>query len=196
MLRGEDGNPDVLLVNGYGFADAVSAGPLANGLEIPVLLTGRDELPFRTERGLIEGNVLRIYAIGGREAIGDEVLDRASRVGCPDEEPCREVVVRLGGADRYETSALVASYAAERFNRDLSTVHLVRGDTFPDALAAGVLAGKRRAVSLLTDPATLSGPTADWLRDHAADVMDVDVLGSPDAVADDVWDEARRLADG
>lgn len=56
--------------------------------------------------------------------------------------------------------------------------------------------GRRRSVSLLTDPKTLSTATADWLRQHASHVQEVDVLGSPDAVADDVWNEARGLADG
>ncbi len=103
--------------------------------------------------------------------------------------------MRLAGADRYGTAAAVAAWAVDDLGADPAIVSLARGDLFADALAAGVLAGNRLSVTLLTAPSDLSEPTQVWLESRAESVELVDVLGSPAAIRDEVWLEARDAAD-
>lgn len=187
-------SPDLLLVNGYSFADAVSAAPVAYRLQWPIGLAAANELPEPTREMIERFNPFRVYVIGGQAAVSDAVAAEAAVVGCDTDAPCRSVE-RFAGADRYQTAAAVADWSADRLGADAELVHLARGDVFPDALAAGVLAGKRGSVTLLTDPARLSDPTRSWLESHAETTAFVDVLGSPDAVSDEAWQEAREAAD-
>lgn len=191
---GHELTPELLLVNGYGFADAVTAAPIAYRFSMPIGLTTAEELPEATRRLIEEFRPSRLSVIGGPSVISDAVVAEAAVAGCADAQPCRSVE-RLGGADRYETAAMVASWAVDRFGADSTTVHLVRGDLFADALAAGVLTGMRRSVMLLTDPAGLSPAARSWLEEHSADTEFIDVLGSPVAVSDQTWQDAEAAAD-
>jgi hypothetical protein len=86
---------------------------------------------------------------------------------------------RLGGADRYETSRIVAAFAA-REGMSWSTVGVATGTSFPDALAASALIGKRGGVLLLTDASGAS--VASEIGSHASAINRVYVLGGTSAV--------------
>lgn len=64
---------------------------------------------------------------------------------------------RVAGADRYATAAAIA---AKAFPDGAATVVLARGDSYPDALAAGPLAAVLHAPVLLTPTDSLSPTTA------------------------------------
>ncbi len=186
-------SPDLVLVNGYSFADAVSAAPAAYRFLWPVALTAADELPEPT-RALIERfRPNRLHVIGGQAAVSDAVVAEAAAVGCDTDEPCR-TVERFAGADRYSTAAAVADWLVDRGGFSAALVQLARGDVFPDALAAGALGGERGSPTLLTEPSELSDATRAWLESRASMTDLVDVLGSPDAVSDQVWQDAQAAA--
>jgi len=82
------------------------------------------------------------------------------------------IVHRIAGSDRYTTS-IAASQArwSAAANVDgapagdqAQAVVLARGDAFPDALAGVPLATYKHGPLLLTDPASLSGPTLQEIR--------------------------------
>lgn len=74
---------------------------------------------------------------------------------------CRNAPVgRIAGADRYATSAQVA----RAFPAGLPTAYLVSGSDFPDALAAGALAGRDAAPVLLTKTDSLPRTVATELQ--------------------------------
>lgn len=87
---------------------------------------------------------------------------------------------RLAGATRYDTAAAIAR--AGFASAEIAVV--VRGDDFPDALAAGGVAGALQAPILLTLPDRLPDATVAVLRDLG--VGTVVVLGGPSAVSPDV----------
>jgi len=87
-------------------------------------------------------------------------------------------LTRLSGADRYGTSAVVATTAFST----APTVILATGSTYPDALAASYLAGSLHAPILLTTPdLPLSAATSAALS--ALGTKDVIIVGGTSAVS-------------
>lgn len=188
----------MLLVNGRSFADSVSVAPSANGKLWPVALTEADALPQETATLLDALNPLRMYVVGGRAAVSDAVVEQAVAAACRYQQDANCVkVARISGADRFETAAAFATYLVTERPGPVTTVNLARGDIFPDALAAGVYGGRLDpdGVTLLVTPDELPEATAAWLHANREAIDTVNVLGSADAVSDEVWQQARDLAE-
>lgn len=192
-----DLGPELLLVNGRSFADAVSSAPRAFHAFIPVAPVETDELPGES-RSIVEYvRPSRIYVMGGQQAVSDAVVEEAVETACQGVDPDCVEVRRIAGPNRFATSAAFASFMLEKGPETGRTVNLARGDIFPDALAAGILGGRPdpESPTLLVTPDELPAEARAWLQQHAEEIDTVNVLGSPDAVSDDVWNEAKSLAD-
>lgn len=87
---------------------------------------------------------------------------------------------RIAGADRYETSAMIA---LERFGASTNAV-LATGEDFPDALCASALAGALDAPLLLTRTATVPASIMSALDDLGVD--NVWIVGGTGVVSSDV----------
>jgi putative cell wall-binding protein len=68
--------------------------------------------------------------------------------------------IRVAGSDRYATAAAVSQ---RHFAPNVPVVYVATGRTFPDALAAGAVAGIQGGPILLTEPATLPTTTRNEL---------------------------------
>jgi putative cell wall-binding protein len=89
-------------------------------------------------------------------------------------------VQRVGGANRYETAALLASYYPVGRTR----VYLASGENFPDALSGAALAGHEQMPLLLARHDSLDPSiVAQLQRIRPGEVV---VLGGPVAVSDAV----------
>ncbi|MGB7449774.1 MAG: cell wall-binding repeat-containing protein [Ornithinimicrobium sp.] len=94
-------------------------------------------------------------------------------------------VERVGGSNRYETAAKMASYYPTG-----GDVYLTTGQQFPDALAAGARAGNRNDPVLLTPKWRLPSSTITQLkRIKPARVF---IVGGPGAVSYSVGRELRK----
>ena len=184
----------VVLASGEGFADALVAGTISvtrQWSRSVVLLVRSDSLPVVVAEELARLRPRRLTVVGGAEAVSDEVVD-AARVatGRDDVE-----VERYGGANRYETAALVADsrYFIWTEGYDPGNVNLASGEDFPDALAATWLSsGANPAPLLLTRRDYLPAATARYLEiDPPSTDMHIRVIGGPAAVSDDVLREAQ-----
>jgi putative cell wall-binding protein len=89
--------------------------------------------------------------------------------------------VRWSGSDRYATSVRISQQA---FPEGTDTVFVATGSAFPDALAAGPLAGMLDAPILLTESATLPAAVSRELQRLQPET--VVVLGGAAAVTADV----------
>ena len=170
--RSEGSTSDTVVVaSGQGFADALSAGPWAWSKSAPVLLCGADGLLGTDALAALssDGNVRRVVVLGGATAVGDVASQLPQGIACE----------RVGGADRYETSRLVAERAATE-GLSLAAPYVASGAGFADALAAGPVAGAKGSSLLLADPAGTS--LAQTLRAHRGEVRSVTVVGGEAAV--------------
>lgn len=98
----------------------------------------------------------------------------------------QEATDRIAGADRVATAANIAAVA---FPDGADIAIVARRDAFPDALAAGGLAGANEAPILLTDPNRLDDRTRRALDELG--VSDVHVVGGPEAISEDVVGQLR-----
>ncbi len=189
----EFGTADVVYIaSGVTFPDALTArlapsGASANarstngftGGDAPTLLTRPDSLPDATAEALDALDPTTIRIIGGPAAVSDDVAQELEGFGA--------VVERIGGADRYETSALMAA----DFPVGLPVVFVATGEDFPDALSGGAAAARADAPVLLTRGGDLPVATADALRNLAP--QSVIVLGGPGAVSDEVFNAIAQI---
>ena len=175
-------SPDTVLVaTGSSFADALSAGPYCWASPAPVLLARDGAL---TEEGVEAvrslAGVRRVVLLGGEAAVSDMVR---TQLGDAYE------YVRLGGADRYETSAAVAAWACGQ-GLSWRTPIVATGAGFADALSGAALAGS------LGSPLLLAGgqgeSAASQLSEHRADVRSLCALGGEAAVSPSLLEALTR----
>jgi putative cell wall-binding protein len=158
------GSKFAFVVNGMSFADALSAGPAAGNLEAPVLLANTASLPATVADELVRLNPDVIIIVGGTGVVSAGVEAQLNAL-MPSDAP----VLRIGGANRYETSRNVAG---EFWLPDSApTAYLATGADFPDALGAGPAAGNEYGPVILVqgsasslDQATKN--TLDYLGAH------------------------------
>lgn len=169
----------VYVASGADFPDALAGVSAAAGADAPLLLVARGELTAPTEDELARLDPDRIVLLGGAASLGDVVADSASRFA--------DTVDRLAGPNRFATAAAIAGHA----DTDADTVFVATGADFPDALAAGAVAGVDGAPVLLATPDRLTDPTRAAVAD--ADPAIVRMLGGPAALSDDVERQLRQL---
>lgn len=123
----------ILIATGTNFADSLSAS--ATG--IPMLLVG-SSLNDDQKMFLQRVKDKWIYILGGTGAVSETVEKQIKEIigGSP---------ARISGANRYETSALIA----REFFQGCSGVAIAFGGNFPDGLCGGPLAGRLNAPLLL-----------------------------------------------
>jgi putative cell wall-binding protein len=156
------GSPDkVLLTTGTGFADALGAAVAAANTGAAVLLTAGSRPATASVDYLRRHGMREHYAVGGPAA-------KASPTS-----------VAIVGADRYSTAAAVAA----RFFPDPSSVALVTGTSFPDALSGGAAIGSRGGPLLLTATSKLSPSSRDYLAAHRSTLQHLLVLGGEAVVS-------------
>jgi putative cell wall-binding protein len=103
--------------------------------------------------------------------------------------------VRLGGANRYETAAMVAEAGiGARGELSWDGSGLATGLNFPDALAAGPMLAVNDSVLLLTRPTTLPSETAAKLRANAGAIDSMFIFGDTNAVSASVEAQVRAAA--
>ncbi|MGI1659841.1 MAG: cell wall-binding repeat-containing protein [Desulfitobacterium sp.] len=162
---------EVILATGSDFPDTLSISALAAKLGIPILLTGKDELPKSVQAYLQENAITKTYILGGAGVISTAIEQTVPHP------------VRIQGKDRYGTNiAVMEHFAAEL---DYSNVYVAQGSNFPDALAGAVLAAKKSA------PLVLAGKTlSDSTNKHLSANLELDTkvigLGGKQVVAADI----------
>ncbi|GAA1949812.1 cell wall-binding repeat-containing protein [Catenulispora subtropica] len=177
-----NGAADVIVASGVSYADALAAGYLSGYLHGPILLTDPRSLPGDTITALAALHARRVRIVGGPQAVDPGVA--AAIAALPAAGGGKLQVTRIAGSSRYETAAAVAEVPAPSAVGVVGgqrTAIVASGANFPDALAGSPLAAGAALPILLTDPAALSGPTADALT--RLGIKQVLVLGGSAAVS-------------
>jgi putative cell wall-binding protein len=160
----------VIVASGVAIADALGASGPASALYQPILLTRRDGLPAETSQALrgTAASVARI--VGGTASVSAQV-----------EQQLRDqqlTVGRLGGANRYEVAANVATYFRPNFSAPSEIIMTSGSDA---ALADSLAAGSLKQLMVLTSP---TGVPEETLRVfQTTPTLDtVTVVGGPASV--------------
>lgn len=127
---------NVILVNGYGYADAVSATPLAKQLNAPILLTHGQTLETEVASTIKSLGAAKIYIVGGTGVVSEDIENTL--------EDSYEVERIAGTTDttRMGTNAEVAERVLEMSNQ--KTAMLVNGqDGYADSLSVASIAAQK-----------------------------------------------------
>jgi putative cell wall-binding protein/plastocyanin len=187
LAAGKTWDGVVFIANGTGFADALSASPIAAAKGWPILLTGGATLHPATEAALASLGVTRAIVLGGTGAVGSAVESRLKALlGAIHVE-------RVFGLDRYATSVEIARFAVLDAGLAWRSPALATGADFPDALAGGVHQGAAGSVLLLT-PGTALHPDVDsLLAAHATEIKHFTFIGGPNALSTAVRNRVHAI---
>jgi len=201
---GGAGNTAVL-ATGENFADALSVGPAVYNKKLPLVLTTGGSLTASAQATLQNLGITNVVIAGGTSAVSGNVETQLKALNITVEN-------RFAGADRTATAALVEAWEVATtattvaatgysgiaglgfvWSANNGQAYVTRGDNFPDALAAGPLAGHGGTIGavtyavgpiLLTGNATTLGagiPTA--FGGNAGNVGQVNTVGLTSAVS-------------
>lgn len=127
---------NVILVNGFGYADAVSATPLAKQLNAPILLTGGKTLESEVASTINSLGASKIYIVGGTGVVSPTIENTLKG---------KYQVERVAGVTdttRMGTNAEVAKKVLSMSNQ--KTGVLVNGqDGYADALSVASIAAQK-----------------------------------------------------
>ncbi|MEI5584046.1 MULTISPECIES: cell wall-binding repeat-containing protein [unclassified Agromyces] len=179
--RYEPGIPVVYLASGATFPDALSGAPHAGLADGPILLTGATALPSVVVDELKRLRPEQVRVLGSAGVISSTVEAQLRQLGL-------YFVDRYAGPTRYETSAVLSG----TFEPGVSVAYVANGANFPDALAAGPVAGITSGPVLLTPTDALPEAIAKELkRLRPARIV---ILGSPGAVSTTVETQIAALS--
>jgi hypothetical protein len=133
------------LASGTVFADSLAGGAAAAHQSAALLLTAPCALPEPTRVALTAMRPARLVILGGTGAVCPAV-EAAARAAAGDAE-----VVRLAGANRFDTAATVATTVFDQ----PAGAFVASGRAFPDALSAGPIAAGSGVPVLLSDTCTM-----------------------------------------
>ena len=139
----------VVLATAGAWPDAVVAGQLGAWWGFPILLTPAEVLHPEVA-ALLEGLVVdRVLVVGGRSAVGEEVVAALGEIVDGAQ------ILRLSGSDRIETADTVASWHVGELQRrgldppgTVVAANLRRDDGYAHALSAAPLLGATAGVLL------------------------------------------------
>lgn len=131
-----------VLVSGNNFADALSAGNLAD--HAPIFLFEKTDMMQRAINTMRSLDVKEVVIIGGEKSVPKSVEERLKKENFK--------VIRIAGRNRYETSTKLAKQLKAKNN---GNVVLASGEKFADALSAAPYAVQKKQTLVLTNGKTL-----------------------------------------
>jgi putative cell wall-binding protein len=162
------GAKTIVVATGANWPDALGGSALAGAVDGPLLLTKPDTLPSEVSYEITRLKATKAYILGSTASVSSAVEKQLKGLGL--------TVIRLGGANRYETARLVADETIKILGSSYQGhAFVATGLNFPDATgAAPVAAALGRPILLANVSAgTVSRPPA---------VKKVAILGSVAAV--------------
>ena len=190
----ERGNKNVVeIASGETFPDALSLSSLAVKENAPILLSKKNELTIPTKLALSTWKVNKATIAGQKETISNDV-EKMVKDGflltynsINNKYSGAKDLRRIGGADRYETSALIAKYAVPEASLGVYT----SGQIFADALVAGPYAGINKAPVLLVKRDSLPLSIANYTK--SSKIKRAVVIGGTSTVYDSTFDMIKDL---
>ncbi len=147
-LNVEKGTP-IVIVNGFGFADALSVSSSAASKGYPIFMSNADKLSNEIKDIIKDISPTKVFMIGGEGVMRNSIVDELKNI-VPSLN--KDNIERVAGKNRYETSLNICS----KFNLLSDNAIVANGENFPDALSGSALASKMDAPIILTDGVNIS----------------------------------------
>jgi putative cell wall-binding protein len=158
------GDPStVLLASGVNFPDGLTGSVAAAQVHGALLLTAGSYLPPEVATYL-KSHAGKVTAIGGPASMADKTA------------------IRIVGADRYATAAMVAA----KFFSKPTAVGVTSGADFPDGLSAATQLAHVHGPLVLSPVSELAVTSTSYLRSISATAADIAIYGGTDVLRDNV----------
>jgi putative cell wall-binding protein len=154
-----------VVVRGDLFPDALLGSSVSGVLDAPLIYTVNGRIPRASLEAMLDRKAhtydregVQVIILGGPEAVSPEVEDSLRSLGF--------VVERIGGADRFETSALVAEHFLDRYRLDTTPIRVLFTFAYDPANThlLGLQSSVERAPILFY--ASLSPPVTGFMAQH------------------------------
>lgn len=168
-----DGKTTTLeIASGENYADALSLNNAAEKDKAPILLVRVNAIDKSVE-DVIKSSKVSLINIAGREkSVSESTKANIKKIS-------NATVNRIGGADRYETSILLAKYSGAK-----EVVVVASGENFADALVAAPFSAKQKGAILLTNKDKLGQNAEQFIKDTKFNKSYV--IGGEKSVSEDV----------
>ena len=123
-----------VVASGQVFPDALSVGTFASREGYPILLVKKDSVPSQIQNAMKDLDINKTYIAGGTNTISTST-----------EAKLPNVVERMAGSTRYETSVAIAK---SKFGAS-KEAYIASGEEFADALVISPVSGKYNRPTLL-----------------------------------------------
>jgi putative cell wall-binding protein len=196
------GAPAVVIARSDEFGDALPGAVLAavgalpgtspgGSTAVPLLLTPGGALDTRAAAEIKRLGAKTAYVLGEQAAISNAAAQQLqTNAGITS-------VVRVGGANRFETAAAIKAQIEKLTGKSSSAVYIVNGNTFADAMSVAPLAAKQIRPILLAS-SSLPTSTAQALSGVTTATIVGGVAAVPatvsDAIAKHVTTVTARMA--
>ena len=168
--KGWSSAENVVLVNDSAIADALAATPLAEELNAPILLTGKNKLNSTTKSEIERLGAQNIYLIGGESVLSDNLSAEISGR-----------TYRISGSSREKTALAIAKKINEL--NPVKTIAVVNGTTgLADAVSIASVAAEKDMAIILSNPKSGISASKDFI--NSTGIEKSYVIGGDKAVSD------------
>jgi putative cell wall-binding protein len=180
-----------LLATGENFPDAIGGGALSYAKGMPLAITQSNVLTPSTLAALQSAGTTSVLVLGGTVAISQGVVDSLAANGIT-------LAQRFAGADRAETSSLLAGYEISSQGFSATAVNVASGYVSGggvDALGGAALSGQENRPTLITDSDTQAGAgVLAFFKNHASTLANSHIFGRTGAISQAVEDAMSAAA--
>lgn len=166
-----NGSDYVVLASGEGYADALCAAPIAKKYNAPVILTGGKVLNENAKAEIKRLKAVHVIEMGGTASISNSIENELKSMNLN--------VTRIGGSDRYATSA-----AAAKVFDNPSAVVVASGAGYADALSIAPIAASQGMPVLLTSKNSIPQSVKTYIDSKKSSITNTYIVGGPGVISD------------
>ena len=167
------------IASGENYADALSLNNAAEKDKAPILLVRVNVIDKSVEDVIKSSKASLINIAGGEKSVSESTKANIKKIS-------NATVNRMGGADRYETSILLAKYSGAK-----EVVVVASGENFADALVAAPFSAKQKGAILLTNKDKLGQNAEQFIKDTKFNKSYV--IGGEKSVSEDVINQLTSI---
>lgn len=164
-----------IIASGENFADSLSIGAYATKNGYPIVLVQKNKINDVTKQALKDSKIKKCYIVGGENSVSKSL-----------EKELPQVIERIAGNDRYETSLKIA----DKFYKDAEGAYLASGEVFADSLAINPIAAKFDVPLILTPKDKLPQKTLEYLE--KSKIIQVAIIGGEKTVSKQIQQKLAK----
>ncbi len=167
------------IASGENYADALSLNNAVEKDKAPILLVRVKAIDKSVEDVIKSSKASLINIAGGEKSVSESTKANIKKIS-------NATVNRIGGADRYETSILLAKYSGAK-----EVVVVASGEDFADALVAAPFSAQQKGAILLTNKDKLSDNAEKFIKDTKFNKSYV--IGGEKSVSEEVIEQLTSI---